>query len=153
MENFDFLDFFWNVTFLSKKHSFLSTILKKQSFVASFAQKIHMVKSSSFWQKPWSNPLKTFDFLEFWKLHFSGLKSILVSPGYYETLYSGLICQKTYMLKSSIFSHKLKTNPFGKSRFFGLFCNITFLVKKRSLSRILKNDLFWLDLPTKKNTW
>ena len=92
-----FRTFFETSLFLSKRHSFLSTILKKQSFVASFAQKIHMVKSSSFWQKPWSNPLKTFEFLDFWKLHFSGLKSILVSPGNY--VYSGLICPKDVHVK------------------------------------------------------
>ena len=115
-----FRTFFETSLFLSKRHSFLSTILKKQSFVASFAQKIHIVKSSSFREKPWSNPLKTFEFLDFWKLHFSGLTSLFWSKKTFfsiqnikKTIYSSLICpQKKKHGKNFHFLTKTMHQPF-----------------------------------------
>ena len=149
-----FRTFFETSLFLSKRHSFLSTILKKQSFVASFAQKIHMVKSSSFWQKPWSNPLKTFEFLDFWKLHFSGLKSILVSPGNY--VYSGLICPKdVHVKKFDFFLANYRLNPLENFDFLDFFVTSLFWSKKTffSIQNIKKRSILAWSAHKKKNTW
>ena len=71
-----------------------------------------------------------------------GLKIVLVNPKHPKSIYSGLICQKTQLIKSS------NCWQLGKSQFFGLFSTSLFWSKKRSVhSKISKNDLFWLDFP------
>ena len=95
LKDFHWLDFLKTSFFWSEKHSFLCRIQKKWFFVAWFAQKTKMIKSSIFSQKPWSNPFKKFRF--FWtfpKLHFSGLKSPLFYLEYHRTIFSFFICPK-----------------------------------------------------------
>ena len=64
LENFDFLEFLKSCLFLSKKHSSLSRISKKQPFLAGFAEKLQMRKMVIFCQKPWINPFGKFSM--FW---------------------------------------------------------------------------------------
>ena len=81
--------------------------------------KINTNKISSIdWQKPWFIPSGKFRYFRtFLKLHFSGLKSILLYPEYQKTIFSGFTCPKiTMLLKSSIC--RPKPWAFGKFWFF-----------------------------------
>ena len=62
LKDFHWLDFLKTSFFWSEKHSFLRRISKQWFFVAWFAQKTKIIKSSIFSQKPWSNPFKKFRF-------------------------------------------------------------------------------------------
>ena len=107
VENFDILHFFKTWLFLSEKHSFLSRISKKRSFLAGFAQKPKMRKMAIFGQKPWTNPFGKFRFYwTFLKLHFCCPKSILFFPEYQKTMFPSWISPKTTNEKNGQFLQK-----------------------------------------------
>ena len=91
LKNFRFFGVFKNNSlFWWKKKTFFSfQSIRKQSFLAWFTQKTHKIEVSIFWQKPWTNPFKTFwFFLLVLQLHLSGQKSMLFYPEYPKTIFS-----------------------------------------------------------------
>ena len=109
---------------------------------------------SVFSQNHGVTPLQIFDFLDFFfKLDYSGLKSILLYPTVKRRSFVARFPQLTHMRERWIFWQKLWTNPFASFLFFGLFLTLLFWSRKLScLFRIWKNDLLWLHI-TKIHTW
>ena len=104
LQNVDFLDFFRTSLFRSKKHSFLSRILKNLSFSLSLT-KINIWENRRFFDKNHElTPLQKVHFWTFLKLYFSGLKSIF---------FLFRISKNVFFRRSMI-----KTNIWGKCRVF-----------------------------------
>ena len=78
-EKFDFFDFFKTSLFWCKKYSFLPRTSKSKLFWLNLPKKY--LKKNQFFDKNHAlTPLENLDILEFLKLHFPGLKSILFYP-------------------------------------------------------------------------
>ena len=125
-----FFSVFWNCSFLSKKHSFLSRIWKNVSFCFFFAQKKHMRKRSIFWQKPWTNPFaKCWFFSTFSDLHFWGPKSFIFYPEYQKMFLYGFFCsKKTYKKKVDFLTKTMNWPLWTMSIFFTVSYNFSFVV-------------------------
>ena len=97
------------------------------------------------------SPLENVDVLHFLKVQFSGLKNhSFLSIRSKNNLYKLLFSQKKRR-KSLMFGQKPWIIPFGKSRCFALFKTLYCWSKNSSLlSRISKNNIFWLDFSKKK---
>ena len=91
LQNFYFLDFFKTSFLWSKQHCFLSRTSKNDLFWLNLPIKYHWEYIRFFDKNHGLTPLKTFDFLDFLKLHFFGLKIVLSCQEYQKTVFSGLI--------------------------------------------------------------
>ena len=136
-------------------HSFLSRISKNDFFVAWFAQKTKMIKSSIFSQKPWSNPFKKFRFSGLFQnsIFWPKKPSILFRISKNDVFWIDLPKKHTWS-KVRFFEKKMDPipppPPFAKSGFFVLFENLIFLVYKEFYFYAEdKKRSFWLDLPKK----
>ena len=117
-----------------------------------------MVKSSNFWQKPWTNPVGKFGFFKLvWNFTLIGLESILFYPEYPKTMFSGLICPKnTHGKKVLFFDKNHGLTPLENFDFLDFFNTLLFFSQNHSffypeyqktffsgLIRIVRNSMFW----------
>ena len=124
MQNVDFLELFRTFLLWSKKHSFLSKILKKVSFWLSLLKK-NIWEKGRFSDKnhaltPFQN-VKFFYF--FWTSLFTSKKHSFLSRISKNASFWFFFGQKKNMRKSSIFCQKPWSNPFPQCQFFRVFKN------------------------------
>ena len=112
-------------TFLEVHFSGLKSILfypeYQKIFLSGFfgSKKKHMKKTSTFWQKPWTNRFgKCRFFSTLVELNYWGLKGIVFYPEYQKIFLSGFFWSKKHIRKRSIFWQKPWTNPFAKCQYF-----------------------------------
>ena len=153
MQNVDFLEFFRTYLLWSKKHSFLSRILKNVSFWLSLLKK-HIWEKDRFFEKnhgltPWQN-VHFFDF--FRTSLFRSKKHSFLSRISKNASFWFFFGQKKNEKKFN-FWQKPWTNPFAKCRFFSTLWQLHFWGKKKLyfLSRKSKNVSFRLFMVKKKN--
>ena len=95
---FDFLDFFKDSLFRSKTCA-LYPDYPKTTFSGLICPPKHLIKSSNFWQKAWTNPLgKLRLFVLLLKLYFSGLKSFFSIQKSKKRSFLAWFAQKTQLL-------------------------------------------------------
>ena len=153
LQNVDFVDFFRTSLFRSKKHSFLSRILKNLSFSLSLT-KINIWENRRFFDKNHElTPLQKVHFWTFFKTSLFRSKKHFFLSRISKNLFSGVLWLRTWlfmskkhsflsriwkneffrlsllnMRKTSIFWQKPWTNPFEKGQFLDFFKNFTFQV-------------------------
>ena len=125
-ENFDSLDF----SFLFK--------ISKNNLYRLIPPKHKDEKSSIFWQKQWTNLFGKFGFLDFktslLKLHFSGLKNVVIYPDFPKTICSGLICPKnTGAKKFEFLTKSVDLRPWKYFDFLDFFKDSLFRSKTCAL--------------------
>ena len=102
--------------------------------MARFPNKTHMKKRSSFWQKPWTNPVANFPFDKlFSNITIPVLKPLFSIQNIKKRFFMARFPTKTPMRKMETFCQKSWTNPFENSRFFLLFFPIYYSRLKRIL--------------------
>ena len=106
-----------------------------------------MVKSSSFWQKPWNSPFKKFDFLDVFETSLHCSKKYPFLSRILENDLFCLLCLKNQHGNKLEFLIKTRTYPFERLDFSDDFETSLFWSKEYSfLSIILKSNLFLLGL-------
>ena len=133
---------------LTKKSPFsISQFRSKQSVTLSL--KVFYYKKYRY--NPQFRPKNAYSiFCTFFKLPNYDLKSILFYQNIKKVSFEARFPKKTHIRKTSIFDKNHGLTPLQIFDFLDFFQTLIFRSKKHSfLSRISKNDLLWLDFPTK----
>ena len=147
LRKMSFLALFRTSIFWSKNHSFLSKISNNLSWLV-FSQKIEKIWFLD--KNHGLSPSENVNVLHFLKVQFSGLKNHSFLSIRSKIIFTNFFSPKKKRRKSLIFGQKPWIIPFGKSRCFALFKTLYCWSKNSSfLSRISKNNIFWLDFPKK----